>query len=623
MNAKRKILTTSVLIVGFLFIITQATTAQCHIDDWTALKALYENTNGDNWTNRDGWDIYIANQSTPPVNCDLNNLFGVSLNIQGRVNGLNLYNNQLTGDIPGEIGNLVYLENLILSNNQLVGTIPSSIQNLSFLSELFLNNNYLNGLIPPELGNLIFLERLHLSNNFLTGNIPSQIGNLSYLLSLSLTDNYFAGSIPTELGDLNNLTHLDLSNNQLSGSLPVELGNLYNLKNLRLANNQLSGNIPVEICNLYNLTYLSLNNNNFTGCYPSCIAIFCEQLFPFPCISKGNFFDYPWEDFCTNGAGACDDNYETPVYPGDLNNNGIVNNQDIALAGFYLYETGSPRNTEHQNTDWYPHPSQGWGIFNNQYADIKHHDCNGDGIINGDDWQAIVDNMHKNWSPGYPPPPSESDYRVILQPIDQIYDGFLVMNVVFERFSGEDLSIQSGYFTVDYSDIEGYFSHAGINFTPISWLGTPYLNLWYESIHFPVEQKIEIGFTKTDGVDSEGNGIIGQLVLVFDNSNMKQLCSYGIEAHTIGFHNSNGDFIAVQDQLLYLNMCSPNCQPNLTIDEDTPFQNLYQSNNITTNGFLLIGKYQEVEYSANRVTLNTSFSVKAGAEFKVRNSGCN
>ena len=63
---------------------------ECHIDDWTGLKALYESTNGNSWTNRGGWDVMINGQSSPPANCDLSTLYGVSLHNGGRVINLNL-----------------------------------------------------------------------------------------------------------------------------------------------------------------------------------------------------------------------------------------------------------------------------------------------------------------------------------------------------------------------------------------------------------------------------------------------------------------------------------------------------------------------------------------------------
>lgn len=60
-----KILNTFLVIVIIaLLLIPQTTTAQCHIDDWSGLKALYDNTDGDNWENRDGWDIYSRPQQS-------------------------------------------------------------------------------------------------------------------------------------------------------------------------------------------------------------------------------------------------------------------------------------------------------------------------------------------------------------------------------------------------------------------------------------------------------------------------------------------------------------------------------------------------------------------------------
>jgi Leucine-rich repeat (LRR) protein len=43
--------------------------------------------------------------------------------------GLFLGSNQLTGEIPSEIGNLTNLTSLVLSNNQLTGEIPPELCN--------------------------------------------------------------------------------------------------------------------------------------------------------------------------------------------------------------------------------------------------------------------------------------------------------------------------------------------------------------------------------------------------------------------------------------------------------------------------------------------------------------
>jgi hypothetical protein len=137
-----------------------------------------------------------------------------------------------------------------------------------FVSRILLPYNSLSGSIPAELGNLTNLINLNLSNNSLTGGIPAELGNLTNLTSLHLEWNSLSGSIPAELGNLTNLIALTLSINSLSGSIPAELGNLTNLTRLTLSNNSLSGSIPAELANLTALTFLNLSTNFLTGPLP-------------------------------------------------------------------------------------------------------------------------------------------------------------------------------------------------------------------------------------------------------------------------------------------------------------------------------------------------------------------
>jgi len=181
---------------------------------------------------------------------------------------LNLIENQLTGNIPPEIGILTNLTGLFLSYNYLRGEIPSEIGNLRNLTELHLGHNSLQGEIPPEIGNLGNLTYLSLWDNELTGEIPPEIGNLSNLTYLSLWDNELTGNIPPEIGNLTSLIFLSISENKINGQIPLELGNLIHLISLGLFNNELTGSIPSEIGNLTNLTYLGLFNNELTGGIP-------------------------------------------------------------------------------------------------------------------------------------------------------------------------------------------------------------------------------------------------------------------------------------------------------------------------------------------------------------------
>ena len=72
-----------------------------------------------------------------------------------------------------------------------------------------LENNQLTGLIPQEAGNLTNLIRLRLDDNQLTGEIPVEIGSLTNLTVLTLFNNQLTGDIPQEVCDLiesNNLS---------------------------------------------------------------------------------------------------------------------------------------------------------------------------------------------------------------------------------------------------------------------------------------------------------------------------------------------------------------------------------------------------------------------------------
>lgn len=266
---KKKFLLT-ILTVSISLSSSNLLKAQCHINDWSALKALYENTGGDNWTDRSGWDWMIDNRSTQPANCDLSLLHKIELGLDGRVSKVLLYVNNLTGTLPTELENLASLKVLALYGNQITGSIPSEIGNLTNLKELHLVGNKLTGKIPPEIANLQNLSRLFLNSNQLSGNIPNQIMCMQALDTLILSDNQFTGGIPlcSNTNFQSNLTELLLHNNKLSGSIPNDINKLSKLKKLLLSNNQLTGTIPKEIADLTDLFRLYIANNLLSGSIP-------------------------------------------------------------------------------------------------------------------------------------------------------------------------------------------------------------------------------------------------------------------------------------------------------------------------------------------------------------------
>lgn len=203
----------------------------CLHQDYPALVALYIATNGENWTNNMGWDTTNTSSCTP---CDW---YGVTCNEAGRVIYLQLGNNNLTGNIPTELGQLDSLTHLQLFGNNLMDTLPTTLGELSQLEDLNLYNNDLTGHIPTTLGNLTNLTKLHLGTNELTGSVPSELGNLVNLTLLWLHINDLTGSIPANLGNLTNLNDLRLDQNDFTGCFAPELMSLCNVPNVSFSNN--------------------------------------------------------------------------------------------------------------------------------------------------------------------------------------------------------------------------------------------------------------------------------------------------------------------------------------------------------------------------------------------------
>ena len=228
------------------------------LGDRQVLVALYNATGGENWKNSGKW------LSSAPIG----EWHGVTVDAGGRVTNLRLHQNQLSGEIPPELGSLANLNGLYLQDNALGGKIPPELGNLANLRELRLGNNRLSGQIPPELGSLANLTLLLLDNNHLSGEIPPELGSLAKLNGLFLQDNALSGEIPPQLGNLTNLTFLYVHNNRLSGEIPPELGSLASLYWLRLHWNQLRGEIPAELGMLAHLEELWLGDNSLSGEIP-------------------------------------------------------------------------------------------------------------------------------------------------------------------------------------------------------------------------------------------------------------------------------------------------------------------------------------------------------------------
>lgn len=111
--------------------------------DREALIALYKATNGDNWTNNTNWC----------TDKPLSEWYGVIVDrVTGRVNGLYLFQNNLTGYLPEEIGGLTEVISFDIQHNSLSGALPEGISSLmnGKYSSFFIFDNEFSGQLPKS-----------------------------------------------------------------------------------------------------------------------------------------------------------------------------------------------------------------------------------------------------------------------------------------------------------------------------------------------------------------------------------------------------------------------------------------------------------------------------------------
>ncbi len=370
--------------------LSAAAAGAIHSQDRAALMDLWHSAGGANWTSGLNWG------SNEP----LASWHGVEADSDARVTALRLSDNGLSGQLPDDLGELVFLTELDLDGNgDLSGPIPFSLSELK-LQRLQYGGTMLCTVrdegfrawleaIPARDGEFIAcneersdlmklyeatggedwensgswgttaslanwygidvdsagrVTEINLNRNNLTGEIPPEIRYFPHLRLLRLDHNELDGELPTEIFELTELRRLDVDGNNFTGTIPPEIGNLTKLQVLWMGANEMSGPIPPELGDLESLRELNLYEAPFDGPIP-------EELGNLTGLRELNIWDTRIEGPLPGALGALEELREFNAYrnrfsgplPAELGSMGRLELLDLSnnrLAGPLPAELG-------------------------------------------------------------------------------------------------------------------------------------------------------------------------------------------------------------------------------------------------------------------------------------------
>lgn len=212
-------------------------------------------------------------------------------------------NSELSGRIPASVGNLKKLNLLTITDSPLLtGPIPKTVCNLPELTGLILFNNNLTGRLPGCLGAKI--TSFNLDYNRLSGPIPegflsSRTTNAT-ILYFGVDRNNLTGPIPASMGDINfqqivlstnkftdasvlfgekkKALYIYLHNNELAFNFSKVVFPL-TLQQFTMEHNKVYGSIPQQITKLKQLTFFDVSYNKLCGPIPASISELDKQYF--------------------------------------------------------------------------------------------------------------------------------------------------------------------------------------------------------------------------------------------------------------------------------------------------------------------------------------------------------
>lgn len=194
------------------------------------------------------------------------------------------------------------------------------------------------------------------------------------------------------------------------------------------------------------------------------------------------------------------------VWPGDTDDDALVNNTDLLNIGIAYNTVGVPRNP--QSIIWNGYLANDWNTTFANGLDYKYADTDGNGTVNADDTLAII----QNWGLTY-----NKNGGALGAPIYLETDSMTIMNdstasipIMLGTSQIPVANIHGLAFTISYNWELVKDSTIKASFNP-TWFGTNNQNMISIQKDFYSDELLEVAITRIDGNNIGGFGQIGKL----------------------------------------------------------------------------------------------------------------
>ncbi|HNR18841.1 MAG TPA: T9SS type A sorting domain-containing protein [Bacteroidia bacterium] len=207
------------------------------------------------------------------------------------------------------------------------------------------------------------------------------------------------------------------------------------------------------------------------------------------------------------------------VWPGDVNYDLTVNNNDVLNIGLAYNNTGPVRTGA--SLAYVAQPATDWNGYFANAVNHKHADTNGDGVVDNNDTAAITLNyglMHPARLAGNTSQTFTGPQLYLQASADTVTEGD---TVEFEIYLGDAANPISNIYglaftiNIDTTFVDTVYSN--FDFTGC-WMGTEGVDLLTYNQPLWSQSKIDVALTRTTQTDTSGYGYLGRVgVVVVDN----------------------------------------------------------------------------------------------------------